>query len=129
MIRGTIAERSQYRQQAVDEVTRNYAGEQGVAGPVLVVPYREQVEVEERDANGVLRKEVREVDREWLFFPKTMRATGRVLPSIRKRGLHQVRVYEWQGSIDAGFDARLPAADPARPRHREACRSMPGRAS
>ncbi|QIL21051.1 cell envelope integrity protein CreD [Thermomonas sp. HDW16] len=116
MIRGTIAERQQYRQQAVDEVTRSYAGEQGIAGPVLVVPYREQVEVEERDAQGVLRKQVREVDRQWLFFPKTMQASGKVLPSIRKRGLHQVRVYEWQGDIDAVFDARLPAADPARPR-------------
>ena len=63
MIRGTIAERQQYRQQAVDEVTRSYAGEQGIAGPVLVVPYREQVEVEERDAQGILRKQVREVDR------------------------------------------------------------------
>ncbi|MBP7158602.1 MAG: cell envelope integrity protein CreD [Thermomonas sp.] len=116
MIRGTIAERLQYRQQAVDEVTRGYAGEQGLAGPVLVVPYREQVEVEERDATGVLRKQVREVDRQWLFFPKTMHVHGRVLPSIRKRGLHQVRVYEWQGSIDAAFDVRLPDADPARPR-------------
>lgn len=116
MIRGTISERQQYRQQAVDQVTRSYAGEQAVAGPVLVVPYREQAAVEERDASGVLRTVLREVDREWLFFPKTMRANGRVLPSIRKRGLHQVRVYEWQGSIDAGFDVRLPAADPARPR-------------
>ncbi|HWS77888.1 MAG TPA: cell envelope integrity protein CreD [Thermomonas sp.] len=116
MIRGTISERSQYRQQAVDEVTRSYAGEQGVAGPVLVVPYREQAEVEERDANGVLRTQLREVDREWLFFPKSMRANGRVLPSIRKRGLHQVRVYEWQGRLDATFDVRLPPADPARPR-------------
>lgn len=115
MIRGTIAERQQYRQQAVDEVTRSYAGEQGIAGPVLVVPYREQAEVEERDANGVLRKQLREVDREWLFFPKAMRASGRVLPAIRKRGLHQVRVYEWQGSIDAAFDVRLPEADPAHP--------------
>ena len=116
MIRGTIAERQQYRQQAVDEVTRGYAGEQGLAGPVLVVPYREQVEVEERDATGVLRKQVREVDRQWLFFPKTMHVHGRVLPSIRKRGLHQVRVYELQGALDATFNARIPDADPKRPR-------------
>jgi len=116
MIRGTIAERQQYRQQAVAEVTRSYAGEQGIAGPVLVVPYREQVEVEERDAAGVLRKQLRDVDGQWQFFPKSMLAKGKVLPSIRKRGLHQVRVYEWQGSIDANFDVTLPAADPARPR-------------
>ncbi len=116
MIRETISERQQYRQQAVAEVTRSYAGEQGVAGPVLVVPYREQAEVEERDGNGVLRKQVREVQREWLFFPKTMRASGRVQPSIRKRGLHQVRVYEWQGNLEARFDVQLPREDPEHPR-------------
>ena len=109
MIRGTISERAQYRQQAVDEVTRSFAGPQGIAGPVLVVPYRERVEVERRDADGVLRKQVREVDGEWRFFPKTMRATGRVLPAVRRRGLHQVRVYEWNGSASANFDARIPA--------------------
>ena len=116
MIRGVIAERQRFRQQAVEEVTRSFAGEQAIAGPVLVVPYREQAEVEERDAQGVLRKQLREVESEWLFFPKTMRMQGKVLPSIRKRGLHQVQVYEWQGTIEATFDMRLPASDPARPR-------------
>jgi inner membrane protein len=116
MIRGTISERQQYRQQAVDEVTRSYAGEQALAGPVLVVPYRETMEVGVRDANGVLRKQVRTVDREWQFFPTNLHASGRVVPSIRKRGLHQVRVYEWQGSIDADFNVRLPDAEPSRPR-------------
>lgn len=116
MIRGAIAERQHFRQQAVAEVTRSFAGEQAVAGPVLVVPYREQVELEERDALGVMRTQLREVERQWLFFPKAMRMQGKVLPSVRKRGLHQVRAYEWQGRIDATFDARLPAADPARPR-------------
>lgn len=116
MIRGTIAERQRFRQQAVEDVTRSFAGEQAIAGPVLVVPYREQVEVEERDALGGVRKQLREVEREWLFFPASMRVQGKVLPSIRKRGLHQVRVYEWQGRIDANFDVRLPAGDQARRR-------------
>ncbi|MES2859805.1 MAG: cell envelope integrity protein CreD [Pseudomonadota bacterium] len=116
MIRGTIDERQRFRQEAVAEVTRSFAGEQAIAGPVLVVPYREQAEVEERDAQGVLRKQLREVEREWLFFPASLSLQGKVLPAIRKRGLHQVRVYEWQGRIDATFDVRLPVADPARPR-------------
>ncbi len=116
MIRGTIAERQRYRAQAVEAVTRSFAGAQGIAGPVLVVPYREQVEVEERDAQGVLHKQQRVVERQWQFFPKTMRMTGKVLPSVRERGLHKVRVYELQAGIDAGFDVRLPEADPAHPR-------------
>ena len=116
MIRGTISERQQFRRQAVEEVTRSYAGAQRVAGPVLVVPYREQVEEQERDASGVPHTQVRVVERQWTFFPKTLRLQGKVLPSIRKRGLHEVRVYELQATLDAAFDVRLPAADSARPR-------------
>lgn len=116
MIRGTIAERQQFRAEAVDAVARSFAGAQGIAGPVLVVPYREQVEVEERDAQGVLHKQQRMVERQWQFFPKTMRVAGKVVPSIRERGLHKVRVYELQAGMDATFDVRLPDADPAHPR-------------
>ncbi|MEO6154270.1 MAG: cell envelope integrity protein CreD [Thermomonas sp.] len=116
MIRGTIAERQQFRAQAVEAVTRSFAGSQGIAGPVLVVPYREQVEIEERDAQGVLHKQQRVVEHQWQFFPKTMRIAGKVLPSVRERGLHKVRVYELQAGIDASFDVRLPEDDPAHPR-------------
>lgn len=116
MIRGMISERQQFRAQAVDSVARSFAGAQGVTGPVLVVPYREQVEVEERDAQGVLHKQLRVVQRRWQFFPKTMRVTGKVVPSVRKIGLHKVRVYELQAGVDASFDVRLPDADPAHPR-------------
>jgi inner membrane protein len=116
MIRGTIAERQQFRAQAVEAVTRSFAGTQGIAGPVLVVPYREQVEVEERDAQGVLHKQQRVVERQWQFFPKSMRLAGKVVPSVRERGLHKVRVYELQAGIDASFDVRLPEDDPVHPR-------------
>ena len=116
MIRGTISERQAFRQQAVDEVARSHAGAQQLAGPVLVVPYTETVEVEERDANGVLHKQLRQQDGRWTFFPKRTQLQGRVSPSIRKLGLHEVRVYELQATLDAAFDARLPKDDPAHPR-------------
>ena len=118
MIRGTISERQEFRQQAVQEVTRSYAGTQRLAGPVLVVPYTEIVEVEERDDHGRLlgRKKQDGDSGQWLFFPKTMQLQGRVLPTIRKLGLHEVRVYELQGTLDAAFDAQLPKEDPAHPR-------------
>ena len=116
MVRGTINERQAYRRQAVEAVAQSYARAQGMAGPVLVVPYVEQVEVDESDAQGVLRKRQTVVEGRWLYFPRTMTLQGTLLPSIRKRGLHQVRVYELQGALDARFDARIPDADPARPR-------------
>jgi inner membrane protein len=117
MIRGTIDERQLYRVQAVDSIARSYAGAQSFVGPVLVVPYVETVEVEEKDAQGLIHKVPREQSGRWTWFPETLDLGGVLKPGTRKRGLHEVRVYEWQGRADARFDALVPTdADPLRPR-------------
>lgn len=118
MIRGTIDERQVYRRQAVADIARSYAGAQVVAGPVLVVPYTETVEVEERDGQGVVRKVLRQQEGRWLYFPKSLDLRGSLQPDTRRRGLHEVRVYELRDAIaSARFDAALPAdVDPAHPR-------------
>src|SRR5690606_30466008 len=85
--------------------------------PVLVVPYRERVEVVERDKHGVEHSVRRTVQREWVFFPKVLDVGGAVEPDLRRSGLHKVRVYEWRGRALARFDVRIPAdGDPARER-------------
>ncbi len=117
MIRGVIHERQAYRLDAVRAVTASYAGAQGLAGPVVIVPYVETVDVEERDDRGVLRRVRREVEREWTWFPTTFAVDGKLLPSTRNRGLHEVRVYELQAKLAARFDFLVPAdADALAPR-------------
>ena len=117
MIRGTINERQLYRAQAVDSIARSYAGAQSFVGPVLVVPFVETVEVEEKDAQGVTHKVLRAQDGRWTYFPEALDLGGVLKPGTRKRGLHEVRVYEWQGQADARFDLAIPAdTDPLRPR-------------
>ena len=101
MIRGTIQDRQAYRVQAVDSIARSYAGAQAFVGPVLVVPYVETVEVDEKDAQGVVHKVWREQDGQWTFFPETLDVGGELKPGTRRRGLHEVRVYEWQGHAEA----------------------------
>lgn len=108
MIRGTIQERQNYRAQAVADIARSYAGAQAFSGPVLVVPYTETVEVEEADKYNIVRKITREQTRHWTFFPTTLDVRGPLTPSTRKRGLHEVRVYEWKGSANARFDVTIP---------------------
>ncbi|HWI23798.1 MAG TPA: inner membrane CreD family protein, partial [Lysobacter sp.] len=103
LIHGTIDERQEYRNQAVANIARSYAGGQAFAGPVLVVPYTETVEVEEKDAQGIAHKVMRDVDRRWTFFPSTLRVQGTLTPDTRQLGLHKVRVYEWQGQALADF--------------------------
>jgi inner membrane protein len=119
MIRGTIQERQHYRDEAVATVARTTAGAQTLAGPVLVVPYVEQVEVEEKNANGeVIRKVIRDGESgQWVFFPTTMDVRGTLVPRSRFLGLHEVRSYEFQSRIAAAFQAKIPPNDnPALPR-------------
>ena len=111
LIRGTISERQFYRTQAVENIARSSAGAQAFAGPVLVVPYVETVEVEEKNDKGeVIRKVKRDgASGRWTFFPDRLDVQGRLLPNTRRLGLHEVRVYELQALATAGFNARIPA--------------------
>ncbi|HUH89587.1 MAG TPA: cell envelope integrity protein CreD [Lysobacter sp.] len=109
MVRGVIHERQEYRQQAVTDIARSYAGQQLFAGPVLVVPYRQLIEVEEPDATGVVRRTRRVQESQWTFFPTALTVDGDLKPGIRQRGLHEVRVYEWHASAEASFEVVIPA--------------------
>ena len=109
MIQGVIHDRQMYRAQAVNDIARSYAGAQSFAGPVLVVPYTEEVEVEEADQFNVLRKVRRTKTSQWVFFPTMLDVRGTLAPDTRKRGLHEVRVYEWKGKAAASFHAVIPA--------------------
>jgi inner membrane protein len=111
LIRGTIGERQGYRAQAVANVARSYAGPQALAGPVLVVPYVETIEVEEKDDKG---KVIRTVKRDgasgvWTYFPNRLETQGKLVPATRRLGLHEVRIYELRAAVDATFSAEIPA--------------------
>jgi inner membrane protein len=111
LIRGTISERQYYRTQAIANIARSSAGAQAFSGPVLVVPYVETVEVEEKNDKGeVIRKVKRDgASGHWTFFPDRLDVQGRLIPNTRRLGLHEVRVYELQALAVAGFNVRIPA--------------------
>lgn len=108
MINGTIKERTYYRQEAVTKVAESFAGPQLLAGPVLVVPYTDAVQVLDKDAFGKPVTRVERTSHHWIFFPESMSVQGRLVPSVRKRGLHEVRVYELQSTLTAQFDRTVP---------------------
>jgi inner membrane protein len=112
MIRGTITERQIYRQEAIDSVASSSAGRQAFSGPVLIVPYVETVEFEEKDSQGFLRVVRREENKRWVFFPESMDTTGKLKPNTRKRGLHEVRVFEMETKLRAKFDVVIPPDEP-----------------
>ncbi len=119
LIRGVIHDREAYRMEAVQEIARSEAGAQGLAGPVLVVPWTETVEVEEKNSAGkVVRKVKRDGESgEWLFFPESLALDGTMRPYTRRRGLHEVRMYELSGQLAAEFRVQVPRdLDPELPR-------------
>ena len=114
MIRGVIAERQAWRAGAVRDVAANFGGRQVFAGPVLVVPWVETVEEEVVDKDGSVRRVARRGESgSWTYFPETLDIEGTLEPDIRRRGLHEVRVYQWDGKVAASFDVRLPPAPPS----------------
>ncbi|WP_243720271.1 cell envelope integrity protein CreD [Luteimonas aestuarii] len=119
MIRGVVHDRQVYRAEAVQAIARSEAGAQGIAGPVLVVPWTEIVEVEEKDARGDVVRTVRRDGEsgEWVFFAQDAAFTARLAPYTRRLGLHEIRMYALTGNLRARFDVQVPAdADPALPR-------------
>ena len=108
MINGTIGERAHYRQEAVTKVAESYAGPQVLAGPVLVVPWVETRREEGLDAAGKKIEVIRRDAGRWYYYPKTLALDGKLTPSVRNIGLHEVRVYELDSVLQASFDAQLP---------------------
>lgn len=113
MIRGVINERQSWRMEAVRDVAANFGGRQVFAGPVLVVPWVETVEEEVVAKDGSVRRVARRGESgHWTYFPDTLDIDGTLHPDTRRRGLHEVRVYQWDGEVAALFDVRLPPAPP-----------------
>lgn len=108
LVRDVIHERQRYRAEAVADVVRAYAGPQAFAGPVLTVPYTEWANVLEPDAAGATRSVRKRVTRQWTFFPAQLQVTGPLVPTVRRRGIHEVRLYAWRGDVRARFDVALP---------------------
>src|SRR5262249_47612073 len=108
---GTISERQNYRRQAVESVAKSYAGPQSLVAPVIVVPYRVEANVTHVDDHGQAHTTVEVQNRQWLFFPGDGQLHGDLLPAIKRRGLHEVRVYEMAADLSGSFDIGLPSGE------------------
>lgn len=110
LVRSVIAERERYRADAVASVEASYAGPQTLAGPVLSVPYTQLVDVTRIGPDGVGRIVRERQSLRWTFFPAQLSVSGELRPTLRSRGIYEVRLFEWVGDVQAVFDAAIPAA-------------------
>lgn len=108
MIRSTILERQSYRSQAIDYVQRSYAGPMKFAGPVLIVPFQDEETIITKNEKGVESRYTEKKDSFWVFYPKTLDASGNMVPDKKNLGIHEVRVYEWNAKMKAGFEFNTP---------------------
>ncbi|WP_230427305.1 cell envelope integrity protein CreD [Collimonas humicola] len=110
LIRDTVQDRQQHRQEAIASIAASYAGGQTITGPVLVVPYKIKIDEVAQDAEGKKIFRSRSESRQYLFFPKDLQMQGELLPGERYRGLHKVHVYELQSSFHGRIEYQLPSA-------------------
>jgi inner membrane protein len=111
MVRGTVADRQRHRAEAVEEVARSTAGAQALGGPVLFVPYTDRKVVMQPDARGVQQPVEEVTTGTWEFFPESLEVRGTMRSLPRKRGLHEVRVFELDTTLRSRFRVQIPRLD------------------
>lgn len=103
MIQGTIAERSQFRTQAIASIAADSVREQTIIGPLVVIPYSDQFEEVVTDKDGVKKTITSTVQRRQLVFPNSLSINGTIDTDRRYRGIHQVLVYSGQHKFTGDF--------------------------
>jgi inner membrane protein len=84
-IEGAIGEREVTREAAIRSVTGTWGERQTLAGPLLVVPYRERVR-DDKNIEHVLTRQA-------YFLPETLEVSGHIRTERRYRGIFDVPVY------------------------------------
>ena len=106
MVYALVWDRQTQSQTAVEAINSGWGGQQVVAGPVVVVPFRTtQVQNEEVDGKTVTRNV--EVERYLYISPVENKVTTKVDPQERKKSIYRSVLYEAQVSGAAKFE--LPA--------------------
>jgi inner membrane protein len=85
MIKGVVHDRQRVHDHARGDIQRSWGYEQLIAGPVLVVPYRQTVT--NKEGREVLR------NRSAYVLPTELTIEAQSEPVIRYRGLHKVPIY------------------------------------
>lgn len=98
-IEDLVYERQQRADEAIDEVADKWAGQQTLAGPVLVVPYRKKVVTR----SGQEGEKTSEYIENAFLLPDDLKVSGEVSPQTLHRGIFDAVVYESALNIQAAF--------------------------
>lgn len=115
-IKSLIGERGQALEAAYDELAHTHVGRQTLAGPILVLPYTETWEAEEKsDKNRIIRRR-HSAQHVQLIYPQLLDLQGTLAPQERYRGIFTVPFYRLKASLHGQFPAldesTLPRSQP-----------------
>ncbi|MBN1756846.1 MAG: cell envelope integrity protein CreD [Chitinispirillaceae bacterium] len=104
MLRSLIAERSALQEQAIDEISSKWGGEQTLSGPVLTIPYSV---ILRKTSTGDTIRETRYAH----FLPEELKIDGTLIPQSRYRGIYKAILYEADLAVSGTYT--FPRLDPA----------------
>ena len=91
-----VTERSERHNQVIEEISRQWAGEQMISGPVLMVPYYETIQ---KDGRTVTHKA------NAYFIADKLEVNSAIQPEVRKRSLYKVQLMKSEVTIKGTFAA------------------------
>ncbi len=107
MVRSVVQERYQTFRGVVREIAGAWSGDQRVAGPILVIPFLEKIEIQDE---FITPQGERKVTQRWEFrqrraviLPETLSFDGDMTPEIRRRGIYRVQVFNADVEITGSF--------------------------
>jgi len=112
-----VYDRQSQRDEANQSITAGWGAEQSIAGPLLVLPYRDTT-TETVVENGQSVTRSRDVMRELTIAPERVEIATDLKPDLRKRAIYEAVVYAAKVSGKARFvfppDLERTGVDPAR---------------
>jgi len=106
-IRSLISERSFLQQQVQEEIVDSWGGENLLAGPYLIIPYREQATWYDEETKGYL---TRRVEKQLILLPETLTLHVDNQTELRSRGIYSVPVFVSRADLSGAFDLTQTAA-------------------
>lgn len=99
MIGNLIVERSARREEVVSNISYNFAGKQLIKGPVLVIPYKDQIEV----PDGTGKNRIQNIERKLFLLPEQLSIKAGLKTDVRRKGMFSAVVYKTQVRLSGNF--------------------------
>lgn len=99
LVSNLVTERALRQDETIKDVTDQYSGSQLVQGPVLVIPYKEQVT--ETDATG--KQVTKQVIQNLYVLPNELHYKGNLNSEVLHRGIYEVPVYNGIIKVSGNF--------------------------